>query len=125
MLSLIHISFAQDGTITFETLINRFNSDLANTLGNLVNRTVSMVNKYFDGVIPVPTIPTEFDDSLRQTCIDSAKQTAACMDKLRVADAMDCIWKVVDRSNKYIDETMPWVLAKTGEGKDCLLYTSD
>lgn len=118
---LLHeMPFAQDGTITFETLINRFNSDLANTLGNLVNRTVSMVNKYFDGVIPVPTIPTEFDDSLRQTCIDSAKQTAACMDKLRVADAMDCIWKVVDRSNKYIDETMPWVLAKTGEGKETL-----
>ena len=118
---LLHeMPFAQDGTITFETLINRFNSDLANTLGNLVNRTVSMVNKYFDGVIPVPAIPTEFDDSLRQTCIDSAKQTAACMDKLRVADAMDCIWKVVDRSNKYIDETMPWVLAKTGEGKETL-----
>lgn len=118
---LLHeMPFAQDGTITFETLINRFNSDLANTLGNLVNRTVSMVNKYFDGVIPVPAIPTEFDDSLSQTCIDSAKQTAACMDKLRVADAMDCIWKVVDRSNKYIDETMPWVLAKTGEGKETL-----
>ena len=118
---LLHeMPFAQDGTITFETLINRFNSDLANTLGNLVNRTVSMVNKYFDGVIPVPAVLTEFDDSLRQTCIDSAKQTAACMDKLRVADAMDCIWKVVDRSNKYIDETMPWVLAKTGEGKETL-----
>lgn len=118
---LLHeMPFAQDGTITFETLINRFNSDLANTLGNLVNRTVSMVNKYFDGVIPVPAVLTEFDDSLRQTCIDSAKQTAACMDKLRVADAMDCIWKIVDRSNKYIDETMPWVLAKTGEGKETL-----
>ncbi len=118
---LLHeMPFAQDGTITFETLINRFNSDLANTLGNLVNRTVSMVNKYFDGVIPVPAVLTEFDDSLKQTCIDSAKQTAACMDKLRVADAMDCIWKIVDRSNKYIDETMPWVLAKTDEGKETL-----
>lgn len=118
---LLHeMPFAQDGTITFETLINRFNSDLANTLGNLVNRTVSMVNKYFDGEIPTPSNTTEFDESLKQTCVECAKQTAVCMDKLRVADAMDCIWKIVDRSNKYIDETMPWVLAKTDDGKETL-----
>ena len=118
---LLHeMPFAQDGTITFETLISRFNSDLANTLGNLVNRTVSMVNKYFDGVIPTPNLTTEFDESLKETCLESAKATAACMDKLRVADAMDCVWKIVDRSNKYIDETMPWVLAKTDEGKETL-----
>ncbi|MEE1013630.1 MAG: methionine--tRNA ligase [Clostridia bacterium] len=118
---LLHeMPFAQDGTITFETLISRFNSDLANTLGNLVNRTVSMVNKYFDGVIPAPGVTTEFDESLKETCLDSAKAAAACMDKLRVAEAMDQIWKIVDRSNKYIDETMPWVLAKTDEGRETL-----
>lgn len=118
---LLHeMPFAQDGTITFETLISRFNSDLANTLGNLVNRTVSMVNKYFDGVIPTPGAATEFDESLKETCLESAKDAASCMDKLRVADAMDQIWKIVDRSNKYIDETMPWVLAKTDEGKETL-----
>lgn len=118
---LLHeMPFAQDGTITFETLISRYNSDLANTLGNLVNRTVSMMNKYFDGVIPTPNIPTEFDESLKETCLNSAKETAELMDKLRVADAMDAIWKIVDRSNKYIDETMPWTLAKTEEGKETL-----
>lgn len=118
---LLHeMPFAQDGTITFETLINRFNSDLANTLGNLVNRTVSMVNKYFDGEIPCSGSTTEFDDNLKQTCLDCAKETAVLMDKLRVADAMDCIWKIIDRSNKYIDETMPWVLAKSENGRETL-----
>ncbi len=118
---LLHeMPFAQDGTITFETLISRFNSDLANTLGNLVNRTVSMVNKYFDGVVYAPAGSTEFDKDLEETCLASAQETASCMDKLRVADAMDAIWKIVNRSNKYIDETMPWVLAKTEEGKETL-----
>lgn len=118
---LLHeMPFAQDGTITFENLITRFNSDLANTLGNLVNRTVSMINKYFDGVIPSPTVKTDFDEDLKATCIESAKETAKCMDKLKVADAMDCIWKIVNRSNKYIDETMPWVLAKSDEGRETL-----
>ena len=118
---LLHeMPFAQDGTITFETLISRYNSELANTLGNLVNRTVSMINKYFDGKIPTPAVTTEFDESLKETCISCAKETANRMDKLRVADAMDEIWKIVNRSNKYIDETMPWVLAKTDEGKETL-----
>ncbi|MBR5152603.1 MAG: methionine--tRNA ligase [Clostridia bacterium] len=118
---LLHeMPFAQDGTITFETLISRFNSDLANTLGNLVNRTVSMVNKYFDGVVYAPASATDFDADLEKVCLSSAKATENCMDKLRVADAMDEIWKIVDRSNKYIDETMPWVLAKTEEGKESL-----
>ena len=112
--------FAQDGTITFETLISRYNSDLANTLGNLVNRTVSMINKYFEGVIPQPSAETEFDAGLKEVCIASAEKTAACMEQLRVADAMDCIWTIVNRANKYIDETMPWVLAKTDEGRETL-----
>ncbi len=118
---LLHeMPFAQDGTITFENLISRFNSDLANTLGNLVNRTVSMINKYFDGVIPEVTVTTDFDEDLKNTCLECAKETAVCMDKLKVADAMDCIWKIVNRSNKYIDETMPWVLAKSDEGRETL-----
>ncbi len=118
---LLHeMPFAQDGTITFETLISRYNSDLANTLGNLVNRTVSMVNKYFDGEIPEASAPTEFDADLEAVCLASAKKTAECMERLRVADAMDCIWTIVNRANKYIDETMPWVLAKTDEGRESL-----
>lgn len=118
--SLHEMPFAQDGTITYEVFINRFNSDLANTLGNLVNRTVSMVNKYFDGEIPAPAQTTDFDESLKQTCLDCAKETAKRMSNLKVADAMDCIWSIVNRSNKYIDETMPWILAKTDEGKETL-----
>ena len=115
---LLHeMPFAQDGTITFETLISRYNSELANTLGNLVNRTVSMIQKYFDGIIPQNGTPTDFDADLENTCLACAKETAACMDKLRVADAMDAIWKIVNRSNKYIDETTPWVLAKTEDGR--------
>ena len=118
---LLHeMPFAADGTITFETLISRFNSDLANTLGNLVNRTVSMINKYFDGEIPSVGEETEFDADLADTCLRAAKKTEECMDKLRVADAMDCIWEIVNRANKYIDETMPWALAKNDDGREKL-----
>ncbi len=118
---LLHeMPFAQDGNITLETLISRYNSDLANTLGNLVNRTVSMIQKYFDGNIPAPGVSTDFDNDLEETCLACAKETAAAMDRLRVADAMDAIWKIVNRSNKYIDETTPWILAKTEEGRESL-----
>ncbi len=118
---LLHeMPFAQDGNITLETLISRYNSDLANTLGNLVNRTVSMIQKYFDGTIPTSTVATDFDADLEETCLSCAKETATYMDRLRVADAMDAIWKIVNRSNKYIDETTPWILAKTEEGKEIL-----
>ena len=118
---LLHeMPFAADGTITYETLISRYNSELANTLGNLVNRTVSMINKYFDGVIPAPGAETDFDESLAEVCLSSAEKTAECMEKLRVADAMDCIWTIVNRANKYIDETMPWVLAKSDDGREKL-----
>lgn len=118
---LLHeMPFAADGTITYETLISRYNSELANTLGNLVNRTVSMINKYFNGVIPAPSAETDFDESLAEACLASAEKTAECMEKLRVADAMDCIWTIVNRANKYIDETMPWVLAKSDDGREKL-----
>ncbi|MEG2381637.1 MAG: methionine--tRNA ligase, partial [Oscillospiraceae bacterium] len=114
---LLHeMPYAADGTITYENVIERFNSDLANTLGNLVNRTVAMVNKYFDGVIPAPLNATEFDKDLQDTCINSAKDTAVAMENLKTSEALSHIWKIVDRSNKYIDETLPWVLAKDEEG---------
>ncbi len=118
---LLHeMPFAQDGTITLENLIDRYNSNLANTLGNLVNRTVSMIQKYFDGEIPAVGASTDFDADLEATCIACAKETEACMENLRVADAMDAIWKIVNRSNKYIDETTPWILAKSEEGRESL-----
>ena len=118
---LLHeMPFAADGTITYEPLMSRYTSELANTRGNLVNRTVSMVNKYFDGVIPAPGTETDFDESLAEVCLASAEKTAECMEKLRVADAMDCIWTIVNRANKYIDETMPWVLAKSDDGREKL-----
>ena len=121
--SLHEMPFAQDGTITYETFIARYNSDLANALGNLVNRTVSMVNKYFDGVIPAgDVIPTggaggEFDDDLKQVATGAIAEIEKKMKELRVADSIDEIRTVVNRANKYIDETMPWVLAKSEDDK--------
>ncbi|MCD8390647.1 MAG: methionine--tRNA ligase [Firmicutes bacterium] len=113
--SLHEMPFAQDGTITYDVFISRFNSDLANTLGNLVNRTVSMVNKYFDGVIQSGDIGGDFDDDLKNTAVGAIEKIKADMSALKVADSLDEIWTVVNRANKYIDETMPWVLAKDEE----------
>lgn len=110
--SLHEMPFAQDGTITYEVFISRFNSDLANTLGNLVNRTVAMVNKYFDGEIQSGDVSGEFDDDLKAVAIGAIDKIKEKMSTLHVADSLDEIWKVVDRANKYIDETTPWVLAK-------------
>lgn len=110
--SLHEMPFAQDGTITYEVFISRFNSDLANTLGNLVNRTVAMVNKYFDGEIQSGDVSGEFDDDLKAVAIGAIDKIKEKMSTLHVADSLDEIWKIVDRANKYIDETTPWVLAK-------------
>ena len=115
--SLHEMPFAQDGTITYETFIARYNSDLANALGNLVNRTVSMVNKYFDGVIPSGDIAGEFDDDLKATATGAIAEIEKKMKELRVADSIDEIRTVINRANKYIDETMPWVLAKSEDDK--------
>ena len=117
---LHEMPFAADGTITYETIISRYNSELANTLGNLVNRTIAMTNKYFDGVISNPNIAGEFDDDLIKTCKESKGKYFDLMNKFRIADAMDEIWTIVRRSNKYIDETMPWSLAKDDSQKDRL-----
>ena len=115
--SLHEMPFAQDGNITYDTFIARYNSDLANTLGNLVNRTVAMVNKYFDGVIQDNKVSGEFDDDLKKTAIDALLNVTKKMETWHIADSLDEIWNVVDRANKYIDETMPWVLAKDEASK--------
>ena len=110
--SLHEMPFAQDGTITYDVFISRFNSDLANKLGNLVNRTVAMINKYFDGVIQDGGVSGEFDEDLKAVAVGAIDKISEKMKALRVADSMDEIWAVVDRANKYIDETTPWILAK-------------
>lgn len=110
--SLHEMPFAQDGTITYDVFISRFNSDLANKLGNLVNRTVAMINKYFDGIIQPGDTAGEFDGDLKAVATGAIDKIAEKMKALRVADSIDEIWGVADRANKYIDETTPWILAK-------------
>ncbi len=114
---LLHeMPYENDGVVSWELMIERVNSDLANTLGNLVNRTISMINKYFDGVVTRTGITDEVDDDLKRVVGDTRLRVNICMDKLRVADAMTEVWNLFKRCNKYIDETMPWALAKE-EGK--------
>ena len=108
---LKEMPYAQDGSITYENIIARFNGDLANTLGNLVNRTVAMVHKYFDGVVPAK-FAGEFDDDLIQTALSCASNVTAKMNEFKTADALEEIMTLARRSNKYIDETTPWALAK-------------
>lgn len=115
--SLHEMPFAQDGNITYEVFISRYNSDLANTLGNLVNRTVAMVNKYFGGVIQSGDIGGEFDDDLKEIASGALDKVTKKMETLHVADSLDEIWHIVNRANKYIDETTPWILAKDEQTK--------
>lgn len=110
---LLHeMPYASDGSISYETIIARFNSDLANTLGNLVNRTVAMSQKYFDGKILPPSVAEAVDADLKQTALEAFPKYCKYMDEFRVADALDVIMSLARRSNKYIDETTPWALAK-------------
>ena len=109
---LHEMPFDNDGNITYELLIERINSDLANILGNLVNRTIAMSNKYFNGVVTNPNVCEAVDEELKAVALEAPKKVAEKMDKLRVADAIDVIFGLLRRSNKYIDETMPWALAK-------------
>ena len=118
--SLHEMPFAQDGNITCDVFISRFNSDLANTLGNLVNRTVSMINKYFDGMLISNSVSGDFDDDLKNVAIGALSKVEDKMKTLHVADSLDVIWSVVNRANKYIDETEPWVLAKSEENRERL-----
>ncbi len=117
---LHEMPFENDGTITWELMVERMNSDLANTLGNLVNRTISMSNKYFGGVVADKGVTEEIDAEFKQTILETPVKAAEKMDKLRVADAITEIFALFKRCNKYIDETMPWALAKDEDKQDRL-----
>jgi len=119
---LREVPFGADGIFSNEALINRINSDLANDLGNLVSRTVAMVDKYFNGQLPSDREAGEFDNELREIAVSVPLRVEELMDKLQFSSALTEIWKLVSRTNKYIDETMPWVLAKD-EAKESRLAT--
>lgn len=117
---LHEMPFENDGIITWELVIERFNSDLANVLGNLVNRTVSMSNKYFDGVVASTGVTGEVDEDLKAVVTGARDKVTKKMESLRVADAISEVFAVFKRCNKYIDETTPWVLAKEEASQDRL-----
>ena len=114
---LHEMPFENDGVISWELMVERMNSDLANILGNLVNRTISMSNKYFGGVVTNGKDSDAFDEDLKAVVLDEVKKVQEKMEKLRVADAITHIFNIFRRSNKYIDETAPWTLAKDEEKK--------
>ena len=115
---LLHeMPFANDGTITYELLIERINSELANVLGNLVNRTITMVNKYFDGEILKPEVKEDIDDELIKLALEMPNNVQEKMTELKVSASLDEIFKLLRRSNKYIDETYPWILGKDEDKK--------
>ncbi len=114
---LHEMPFDNDGSISWELLVERINSDLANTLGNLVNRTISMSNKYFGGIVKDGKAAEPVDEELKVLALETGKKVIAKMEKLRVADAISEIFTLFKRCNKYIDETMPWVLAKEEDKK--------
>ena len=110
---MIHeMPFASDGTFTFELLINSINTNLANNLGNLVNRTISMINKYFDGVVVNKNVNEDIDNDLKDIVLSAKDKVNDKMDNLRIADSLDEVFEIFKRCNKYIDETTPWILAK-------------
>jgi len=117
---LHEMPFDNDGVITWELMVERINSELANTLGNLVNRTISMSNKYFDGVVSKTNVTDNVDEDLKAAVLAAKNAVAGKMENLRVADAMTEIFNVFKRCNKYIDETMPWALAKDEARQDRL-----
>ncbi len=114
---LSEMPFAADGSISYETVIERYNTDLANTLGNLVNRTVAMVNKYFGGVVPAPNQKEAVDLDLEAKALETLSKATAHIDAFKFAEAVDDVMALARRANKYIDETAPWALAKTEETK--------
>ncbi|MFQ7549205.1 MAG: methionine--tRNA ligase [Blautia marasmi] len=117
---LHEMPFENDGVITWELMVERLNSELANTLGNLVNRTISMSNKYFDGIVTGTGVTEPVDQDLKAVVLGTKKKVEDKMEELRVADAITEIFSLFKRCNKYIDETMPWVLAKDESKKDRL-----
>jgi methionyl-tRNA synthetase len=113
--------FESDGVVGWDIMIERYNSDLANVLGNLVNRTVSMSNKYFDGlVVNTNNNPDPWDEELKNMALNTVKEVSEKMDNLRVADALTSVFNLFKRCNKYIDETTPWILGKDEDKKDRL-----
>ena len=112
---LHEMPFAQDGHVTYELMVERINTDLANNLGNLVNRTLSMQNKYFAGLVQNPGVNEPVDEDLKSVVMNTVKQIDEKMDELRVADSLNLILDLFKRCNKYVDETMPWALAKDPE----------
>ena len=117
---LHEMPFENDGVITWELMVERLNSELANTLGNLVNRTISMSNKYFGGVVENKNVTEPVDEDMKAFVLAAPGKVAAKMEKLRVADAMTDVFSLFKRLNKYIDETMPWALAKEEDKQDRL-----
>ena len=117
---LHEMPFENDGVISWELMVERLNSELANTLGNLVNRTISMSNKYFDGVVTNTGVTADVDEDLKATVLGTLAKVNEKMDQLRVADALTEIFALFKRCNKYIDETMPWALAKDKAQQDRL-----
>ncbi len=117
---LHEMPFANDGVVTYETMVERINTDLANILGNLVNRTITMSNKYFGGLVTNPESSEAIDDELINLALSTPRNVQAKMDELRVTEAIDCILTLLRRSNKYIDETTPWILGKDEAKKDRL-----
>ncbi|GBV52364.1 TPA: methionine--tRNA ligase [Staphylococcus aureus] len=115
------LPFGSDGVFTPEAFVERTNFDLANDLGNLVNRTISMVNKYFDGELPAYQGPLhELDEEMEAMALETVKSYTECMESLQFSVALSTVWKFISRTNKYIDETTPWVLAKDDSQKDML-----
>ena len=111
--ALAEMPFASDGSITWDSVLARYNTDLVNTLGNLVKRTLDMQKKYFDKKIEAPTAPEALDDEFKSVCVEAVKAYYDAMDSYHIADAIDAILSLLRRANKYIDETQPWVLAKS------------
>ena len=118
--ALAEMPYASDGSITYDAVIKRFNTDLVNNLGNLVKRTLDMQKKYFDKEVLAPTAPDALDDELRTACVKAYNEYIANMDGYRIADAIDCVIEMLSRANKYIDETTPWTLAKDETQKERL-----
>ncbi len=118
--ALAEMPYGNDGTVTYEQIINRYNTDLANNLGNLVSRTVAMTKKYFDGVIPAPVGEEGTDAELKAAALETVQQFTSFMDTYHIADAVEAVVFLLRRTNKYIDETMPWALAKDPDAKERL-----
>jgi len=115
--ALSEMPYGTDGSITYESVISRYNNDLANNLGNLVSRTHAMTKKYFGGIVPEPTCPAPLDDELISVVKKASEQSVKLMSEYHVADSLDEIFSMLRRANKYIDETTPWILAKNEEDK--------